>query len=590
MVKNVKNWTILALLLIIIGAFFVRTYNFDDWLYFKMDQARDAFLIDNIAENGPGYMPLLGARAGATEVDRGFLRLGPIFYYFQYLSTLIFHSTQPPVMAYPDLFFSMAAIVLLYLFARLYFSRKHSLMITAMYAFSFIIIQYSRFAWNPNSLQFFILFSFYGLLRFFNEQNSRKRYLWLTLWVSGIVVGSQLHFFGFFGLVGISGLFTLLKLEVWKKEKLISYFSKKYLGNFSRYAAVAIFIFAILYAPVIISDIKEGGQNTKNFIAALSSKPQDKPFYEKVTKNFSENLKYYCLITTSQCYGDESKADSLAMFLTAITLLSGIALAARALRREKDSGRKDFLMLFLIWIATYFILMIPVSFQLRPRFFIVVFAVPFICLGLAYEFFEKKFDGKKAVQAALIVTALIVGWNAYGTYAWFSEQDNSQKEAIEIRRSLILKAKDGVILWHLQNAADWMYAHHEKGKTLYYYVKPEHIRPMDYLLYKKGDKDLVVETMKINEDPNAEYFAITPTKNGLEPVTKKFGDKITLLEQKTFGQITVSKIVLNDRSVSANFRFNKPKTKTDRLFWKDFFGGKNDDKNDEKLKNVIGDE
>lgn len=589
MFKKVKTLTFLALLLIVLGAFFVRTYNFDSWLYFKMDQARDAFMIDNAYQNGPGYLPLLGARAGATDVD-GFLRLGPAFYYLQYLSTVIFNSTEPPVLAYPDLFFSMAAIVLLYFFARLYFSRKYSLMITAMYAFSFIIIQYSRFAWNPNSLQFFLLLSFYGLLRFFNEQNERKKYLWLALWIMGIIVGSQLHFFGFFGLVGISGLFTLFKLEVWKKEKLISYFSKKYLGKFSRYAAITIFIFSILYAPVIISDIKEGGQNTKNFIAALGSKPQDKPFYEKISKNVSENLKYYCLITTSQCYGEENKKETLAMIFTAIILLGGIAIALRAFRREGNLLRKDFLALLLIWIGIYFILMIPVSFQLRPRFFIVVFAVPFILLGLIYEYLAEKIGHKKAIQVAVLVSVLIIVWNYYGTYAWFSEQASAQKETTEIRRSLILKAKDGVFLGQLQGVADWMYAHHEKGKTLYYYVKPEHIRPIDYLFHKKGDKNLVVETMKINEDPNAEYFAITPTKNGLEPVTKKFGDRITLLEQKTFGQITVSKIVLNDRSVSANFRFNKPKTKTDRLFWKDIFGGKKDGKNDEKLKNIIGDE
>ena len=588
MVKNVKNWTILALLLIIIGAFFVRTYNFDDWLYFKMDQARDAFLIDNIAENGPGYLPLLGARAGATEVDRGFLRLGPIFYYFQYLSTLIFHSTQPPVMAYPDLFFSMAAIALLYLFARLYFSRKYSLMITAMYAFSFIIIQYSRFAWNPNSLQFFILLSFYGLLRFFNEQNSRKRYLWLSFWILGIVVGSQLHFFGFFGLVGISGLFTLLKLEVWKKEKLISYFKKEPIIKFSKYAVVAIFIFAILYAPVIISDIKEGGQNTKNFITALSSKAEKKPIAQKISKNFSENIKYYCLITTSQCYGEENKKETLAMVFTFIILLGGIMIALRAFRREGNILRKDFLALLLIWIGVYFILMVPVSFQLRPRFFIVVFAVPFILLGLIYEYLAEKIGHKKAIKAAIFISALIIAWNSWGTYAWFEEQAGSQKETTEIRRSLILKAKDGVLLWHLQSVADWMYAHHEAGKTLYYYVKPEHVRPIDYLLYEKHDENLVVETMKINEDPNAEYFAITPAKNGLEPVTKKFGDSITMVEQKQFGQLLISKILVNDRKISANFRFNKPKTKTDRLFWKDFFGAK--ENNDNNLKNITGDE
>jgi len=538
-----------------------------------MDQSRDAFLIDNIAENGPGYLPLLGARAGATEVEKGFLRLGPIFYYFQYISTQIFHSTEPAVMAYPDLFFSVAAIILLYFFARLYFSRKYSLMIMAMYAFSFIIIQYSRFAWNPNSLQFFLLLSFYGMLRFFREQNEIKKYLWLGLWILGIVVGSQLHFFGFFGLVGISGLFTLFKLEVWKKEKICSYFRKKTILEFSKYAVLALLIFVVLYSPVIISDIKEGGQNSRNFVSALSSKAEKKPFTKKITKNISENLNYYCLITTSQCYGEENNKEKFAMIITAIIILGGIMVIVRAFRKEGDPDRKNFLALMLIWMVVYFILMIPVSFQLRPRFFIVVFAVPFILLGIIYEYLAEKINHKRAIQISVLISILIIAWNSYGTYAWFSEQANSQKETTEIKRSLILKSKDGVLLWHLQNAADWMYSQHEQGKTLYYYVKPEHVRPIDYLLFEKRDPNLVYETMQINEDPNAQYFAITPAKNGIDPVVKKFNENdIYLVQQKQFGQILVSEINVSNRKVSATFKFNRPKTKTDRLFWKDVFG------------------
>src|SRR5450759_1909390 len=94
-----KNWVAVALFIIIAAAFFVRTYKFDDWLYFKMDQSRDALLIKNIVDNGPGYLPLLGARAGAVKLKHGFLRLGPIFYYFQYASVMIFHSTEPYVLA-----------------------------------------------------------------------------------------------------------------------------------------------------------------------------------------------------------------------------------------------------------------------------------------------------------------------------------------------------------------------------------------------------------------------------------------------------------------------------------------------------------
>jgi len=205
---------------IVFLAFFVRIYNLHDWQYFKMDQGRDAQLVSHAINEGPGMLPLLGPRAGATAVDNGFLRLGPAYYYFQYLSGVIFNSTDPEIFAYPDLFFSLLAIILLYFFTNLYFSKNTSLLIAMMYAFSFIIIEYSRFAWNPNSLQFFVLLTFFGLLKFLNTEKIKTKLVWLVIWAMAMAIGSQLHFFGFFVLVGVSGLFILLRSEFWKKKKI----------------------------------------------------------------------------------------------------------------------------------------------------------------------------------------------------------------------------------------------------------------------------------------------------------------------------------------------------------------------------------
>src|SRR5512146_3127228 len=97
-----KNYRAIIFGVVIIAAIFLRTYHFHDWLYFKMDQARDAMLVNEAYQNGPGNLPLLGPKAGGTKAN-----VGPAFYYFQYLSTVIFHSNQPDVMAYSDLLFSI---------------------------------------------------------------------------------------------------------------------------------------------------------------------------------------------------------------------------------------------------------------------------------------------------------------------------------------------------------------------------------------------------------------------------------------------------------------------------------------------------
>ena len=591
MKKNTIGWSGLALLIIIIAAIFVRTYKFDDYLYFKMDQSRDALMLTNAVENGPQYLPLLGARVGAVKLKHGMLRLGPISYYFQYASAMIFHSTEPYVYAYPDLLFSILAIPMLYLLARLYFSKRNSVLITAMYAFSFIIIQYSRFAWNPNSLQFFLLLSFYGLLRFLNEPDFKHKKKWLILWAVAMTIGSQLHFFGFFSLLGISGLLIAFHCQLWKKENILAHTKKEALKTFARWAAVVALVFAIFYTPVFISDVYKNGQNTKNFFEAMSSKAVKKPLLQKVGKGATENVKYYCLITTSQCYGSSMKKEYPAIAVTTIILFLGLFLTIRKLRKKTlTTAQKDFLMLLLMWVGVFTILTIPVSFQLRPRFFIVVFAIPFIFLGLIFEFLEEKLKQKQAIALALLIAVGIIGWNSHGTYAWLKEQATSQKKSIIVKRTLILKAKDGVTLGQLQGVTDWMYSRHKQGSTLYYYVKPEHVRPITFLLYEKHDQDLASAPMTINTDPNAQYFAVTPAKNGIDSVLSKYpNNNITVIAKQQFGQLLVSEIAVNNRTTSPTFRFNKSSKKSDRVFWKDVFGIK-DDKNNKNLIQIGGDE
>lgn len=571
------RWT-LALLAILFGAIFVRTYSLDEWLYFKMDQARDALLITDILEKGPSSLPLLGPRVGAVDLKSGFLRLGPIYYYFQYLAGVLFHSSEPSVFAYPDVFFSIAAIPLLYAFARLYFEKRHALMVTAMYAFSFLVIQYSRFAWNPNSLQFFILLSFYGLLRFLNEERFSSKCRWLALWAVGSAIGSQLHFFGFFSLLGISGLLVLFHGRIWKRASWQTMFRRESLRQFAVFSAIIVGIFAFFYTPVVLSDSLRGGENTRNFFEALGSKAEKKPLIDKLQKTVTENLKYSCLLLTSECYaGDVDSQENVPFIaLTATIFLVGAILAVRGLRRENNTLRRDFLALTLLWVGVFVVLTEPVSFQLRPRFYIVIFAIPFLFLGFLYEFLESRFS-KRVFPISILLTLGIVALNAHGTFLWFREQAKAQTKAISVKRTLILKTKDGVTLGQLRGAADWAYARMKPGNTLYYYVKPEHQRPIKFLLRSHGDRLLRVESLTINEDPTAQFFAITPAKNGKKDVAKKLklseGDFI-ILDSKQFGELLVSEINFPNRHTSDTFKYKENKEvdregESDRSYWKD---------------------
>lgn len=557
---------------IIIFSFAVRIYNFHDWQYFKMDQGRDAQLVSHAIREGPMMLPLLGPRAGATAVDNGFLRLGPVYYYFQYISGKIFNSTDPQVFAYPDLFFSILAIILLYFFARLYFSKNTSLLISTMYAFSFIIVEYSRFAWNPNSLQFFVLLTFFGLLKFLNAEKNKARLGWLAVWALALAIGSQLHFFGFFVLLGVSGLFILLRGEFWKKENLKTMFSKDFFGRMVIYAVVFSAIFALIYTPVIISDVMRKGENSKNLFQALSSKPTSKPFMDKVIKNVSENAKYYCLITTSFCTaGDVHDSPFPVVFIMLIFVL-GIGLAVRGIKKEKLKMKKDFLLMLLVWMAVFFILTTPVSFQLRPRFFILVFAIPFLLTGIIFDFLQEKL-AKKSKYFIAVIFAIILSANVFGILAWFGEQRDSQVMDADIERTLILKNKDGVTRGQLQKVVDFMYAKKQGQNTIYYYVKPEHVQPIKYLLNQKNDPTLKYGSLNSvpSPDSKAQFFAIIPSGSVITSIEKNFEGRFEKVSSESAGQIVVYEISFPDRLIAADFEEKRSSSSTDRFFWKDVF-------------------
>jgi len=584
--KRSKLFVGIILSIIVFAAFAVRFYNFHDWQYFKMDQGRDAQLIGHAIKDGPSALPLLGPRAGATAVDNGFLRLGPAYYYFQYLSGVIFDSTDPEVFAYPDLFFSILAIILLYFFVRLYFVQHISLLITAMYAFSFIIIEYSRFAWNPNPLQFFVILVFLALIKSLNAENNRAKLGWLALWALALAIGSQLHFFGFFVLVGVSGLFILIRSEFWKKERRTALLSLDFLKKFAIRALVFVAVFSFIYTPVIISDVMKKGENAQNFVQALSSKPSDKPFFNKVGNNFIENTKYYCLITTSFCNVGKLEDSRIPAGFTIALFVCAFFLAIRAMRKEHAGTRRDFLTLLFIWIVVFFILTIPVSFQLRPRFFILVFAVPFILIGLIFDFFQEKFPSK-AMYLTVGLFAIVFGANVTGTLAWFGEQKNSQIKDTDIERTLILKNKDGVTRGQLQAVADYMYAQRKGKNTIYYYVKSEHLQPIRYLLNQKNDQTLKFATFSStpNTDPDAQFFIIIPSHKDLFSMQDEFGIKFEKVSMEDAGQINAYEIFFPNRITSLDFKERASDGSNDRLFWKDVFGVRNNI----ETQNVIDD-
>jgi len=340
--KKLTRWILVG---IIIFGIFLRVYQYHDWLFFKWDQARDATLVSEAIEKGPSYLPLLGPRA--TKVGEDYLRLGPAFYYIQYFSGVILHSTEPEVFAYPDTFFAILTIPLLFIFLRLYFSRFNSLLATMLYAFSFLVVQYSRFAWNPNAVPFWMLLSFYALLKILEAKKYKHRIIYLAIFTGAVSIASQYHFFAMFSLIGIILVYLFFHLQVWKIKKFatgaINVLVKTGSKKVFTYIFTFIIIFGTLYSPVIISDFKTNGSNTRNFIGAFSEKPRDdKTSGEKLVRNFREQAKNYTLLATSFWTRKGKKADPYPVIFGLFLMASGIILPLWQRKKVKDPNKRNF--------------------------------------------------------------------------------------------------------------------------------------------------------------------------------------------------------------------------------------------------------
>lgn len=400
------SWQGWALILIMLVGLFLRTYEFHDWLRFNADQSRDATVVSDVV-TGRSAWPLLGPKAGGTE-----FRVGPIFYSFQIVAAKIF-GNAPDVMAYPDVLTSLLFLPLLYLFLRKYFDRRTALLLTALGAVSAYAVKYSRFAWNPNSLPFWSLLFVYALheIMLCKERVSKG---WAVVAGVALGVGTQLHtltliLFPIVALL-VGGRLLFEKRQVW--------------GTAAIMLSVALF----LQAGQIASEVETGGANTRAFLSGIGTKEEKgSGFLKNVGKDITCFVDGTTYILSSYDASDSCETKGILSGRKAVFFLpgllffvGGVFLAGRAFHREPDEGRKYFLGLLLVLVGLYFALLVPLANEVSMRFFLPLLFVPFVLLGLWYEYLREHFP-KRGWALAISLTTLLVMLNLVSVQQTFAK-------------------------------------------------------------------------------------------------------------------------------------------------------------------------
>ncbi|MBI1862859.1 glycosyltransferase family 39 protein [Candidatus Microgenomates bacterium] len=243
-------WCVVA---IIVCASFLRLYQLPQYATFLGDQGRDAIVMKDIIT-----FKDFTALGPITSV--GSIYLGP-FYYYLMAPWIGLFGLDPVGPAYGVALISIIGIMLQYLAVKDIADRQTALISIALTAFSWVLIEYSRFSWNPNLLapaSFFVLYVLTKAIR-------TKRVVWyaaLGALLSAIV---QLHYLALF-LVPFSGIAIVLSFIHYKKTDW---------PNALKNIVICFAAFTIVISPFILFEIKHHFPNVTsaiNFSRENSSK------------------------------------------------------------------------------------------------------------------------------------------------------------------------------------------------------------------------------------------------------------------------------------------------------------------------------
>lgn len=463
-----RTWILIVILAL---GIFLRTYHFADWLTFNPDQARDAFLIQEMIDGTT--WPLLGPQAGNTA-----FRLGPIFYYFEFGAAKIFGLT-PDHLAYPDLLFSILSLPLLYLLSKKYFEEKTALLLSFLYSLSFFSITYSRFAFNPNSIPFFVMLFLLGLSEILSFGRQVRLRFAIAVGIA-LGIGIQLH----------TLLLLILPIVIFVVfGYLIATKSVPW-----RATAIIVGFVLVLNISQIIFETQSGGSNIRAFFRGAASSADSTQ--QNVVYDFANNLLCHSqgslYIASSAGSGDKCrwihvanklrKQDTSERILTLLPIVGGtlfwcggVILLFLYLKTEVDPQKKRFLGLLATFIVVSFLIFLPISENASVRYFIISVFFPFFIAGFWIRFYGEHLRNKGAVVGLVLFGGLFVFLNLTSIARSASLYADGKGSTVDI-----------AVYGELQAMAMFIASQSESGSLVFLDGKKAYLqrfwKPLDYVV------------------------------------------------------------------------------------------------------------
>jgi 4-amino-4-deoxy-L-arabinose transferase-like glycosyltransferase len=322
-----RNQTFLTLALLFILAFALRFLYFPENIYFGYDQARDAFISQEVLH---GKIKIVGPTTSIPGLSHG-----PFFYYL-FAPIYLMSGFDPTGLSIFLRTYNALGLFLIFLIAKNLFKSKWIGLISALlYAFSYEQTQYALFMTHPALAVLTVLTFYLGLsYLFFN-----KKAYGLPIAVLGLGLSFQFHFL-------LAYLFLIFVISLIIFRKRLPKLSFKIIS-----LSVLILLFTL--STFIVAEIKFGFGGTNSFISSVSS-------YSKPSETSPRGGFEGAYLQSSRFVQDNLLAFPV---LTPLLLLILFALCVYYLRQKEYRDQFLFLMIwFMIGLFSYFVSKISLYF------------------------------------------------------------------------------------------------------------------------------------------------------------------------------------------------------------------------------------
>ncbi|HEX7542858.1 MAG TPA: glycosyltransferase family 39 protein, partial [Patescibacteria group bacterium] len=392
-----KNRVLIGVLLI---GVFLRFYKLTGFVTFLGDQGRDAIIVKRILTGE--HFPAIGPPTSVGQVY-----LGPFYYYF-IAPWLLLSNFNPIGLAVGVAFFSSLYLFINYLIVKELFDKKIALISTILLSFSSVLIDFSRFSWNPNLLPLFTLLTVYFVIK------SLKTNKWYYFALSGTFLSFsiQLHYLALFLIPPIG---ILLMATFIKKIKQSNNETMKQLKNY----LLMFFSFFLFSMPLIIFDLRHNFLNSKLFLALFKSSGTS--FLTKINSFFDS---FYYL----NLYSFNIDLNRFFVYLLLLFLLLAFVTLIK-----RSSNLKTFLLFFLLT-------MLGMSFYNGPKYphyFGVLYPLYYVIISY-FLVFHKQSVWQKYLTIFFVIGFIFLNFQKY---PYFRDPPNNQ---IVLAKNVAQKISDNI--------------------------------------------------------------------------------------------------------------------------------------------------